>query len=756
VALLVGSLGAQPRIFQDTVQPHWFGNGSQFWYRRDLPQGAREFVRVDALSGRRQPAFDHQRVARSLGLLTAAAVDGKRLPFWGLRFEPGHVLLCGPTSWRLNLSSYQLVQAFGEWEPLPVLREVGPYATRRVPTRIQFVNQTGGEVKLFWLDAESQPQPHAQLAAGARLDQATFDGQDWVVEDVTTGGRLAVFRAIDGPAQAVIDCPPPRDPRLSPDGNWVLEVRDHNLWLRGRGEERALSRDGQAGDEYSEADLCWSPDSRKVLALRTRRAPREKYPRPGQEHDRASPRLFHVDSGQQFTPTEEWLPQPLALHSLRWSADSSRVTFVYQQRGHQVLRLLALDGNSGQVKCLIEERSPTFVCDSQKYFCHWLSDSEVLWMSERSGWNHLWLFDVTAGTPGRAMTAGPWVVQKVAEVDNARRQCWFWAGGIEAGRDPYYARYCRLDVDSGAVQVLTHEDGHHRVQVSPSGAYLVDTWSRVDRPPVTDLLRAGKGEKVCRLEEAPVSGRLPRSFVAKGRDGETDIYGVIYFPKKFQAGRKYPVVEHIYAGPHQFSTPKDFEGGQGLDQELADRGVIVVQCDGMGTPGRSKAFHDVCYKNLRDAGFPDRMAWIRAAAQRYPQMDLNRVGLYGSSAGGANAVAALLWHSDLYKVAVADCGNHDGRLDNLYWQEQWMGWPVGPEYAQNSNLTWANQLQGKLLLMVGDQDDKVDPDSTLLLAEALGKAAKPYELWVKKGGKHCLSGTKEGWLRLSDFLVKHL
>ncbi|MBT9582494.1 prolyl oligopeptidase family serine peptidase [bacterium] len=735
LALLRGTLWGQPQLW-----PHWLENGTQFWYRNDGAGGEREFVLVDAVQGWRRPAFDHARVARLLSRRSGQSYKARRLPFYGLRFEASQLMLCGPVSWRLNLTSYELVQAFGELESLPVLGEVASWATGTLPSRIQFVNRTGAEVQLAWLNSQGQPQNHAQLTAGEQLDQPTFEGQVWLVEHATTGARLACFQAAEGPARAIIDCPPSHDPRISPDGSFVVEVRDHNLWLRGRGQDRALSSDGRAGEEYAEADLRWSPDSHKLYALR------------GCDN----PQIFLLESGRQVTPDPALFVNPLALHSPRWSATSERVTFVYQERGHRVLRLLAVEAATGRVKCLIEESSPTFVCDSQNYFCHWLGDREVLWMSERSGWNHLWLFDGLEGLPKRAVTGGPWVVQKVAVVDEARRQVSFWAGAVEPGRDPYYAKYCRANLDEPGLMVLTHEDGDHQVLPSPNGAFLVDTWSRVDRAPVTDLLKANDGAKICRLEESRASGNRPRPFVAKGRDGETEIYGVIYFPRDVQKGRKYPVVEHIYASPDQFATPKSYQAGTVPDQRLADRGLIVVQCDGMGTWGRSKAFHDVCYKNLRDAGFADRKAWMLAAARRYPQMDLTRVGIYGSSAGGASAVAALLWHHDFYRVAVADCGNHDCSPANLDWMEQWMGWPIGPEYADNANLTWAARLQGKLLLMVGDQDDKVPPASTLHLAQALDIAGKPHELWVLKGGRHCVSETQEGWRRLTDFLVKNL
>ena len=763
LALALGGapLAAQSRVYKDTVRPHWLDNGTQFWYRNDLPQQRQQFVFVDASRGERRAAFDHRRVAQLLSRRSGKKVDPDRLPFAGLYYspdQPGSVLLCGSTCYRLKLNSYEMVEAFEERESLPTLAEPGAYATKTLPSRIRFVNRSASPIQLSWLNEENLPIAHSQLASGAQIDQPTFEGQYWVVEELASGAKLGVYQAIDTPAQAVVDAPP-RDPRRSPDRGWVVEVRNHNLWLRGPDSERPLSDDGREGDDYAEDELCWSPDSRKVLALRSRRVPPRvppDYPRPGQALDKPSLQLFHVDNGQHSEISDKQFPNPLALHSLRWSADSSRVTFVYQERGHQNLRLLAVDAHDSQVHCLIDEHSPTFVCDSQKYFCHWLGDSEVLWMSERSGWNHLWLYDAQGGHPKRAVTCGDWVVQRVTSVDEPRRLVYFLAGGIEPGLDPYQSLYCRASLDKDEIQVLTPGDGHHSVQSSPDGRFVLDTWSKVDRAPRTDLLNC-EGDNICRLEEAMVEpGPNPKPFAAAGRDGHTEIYGVIYFPQHLDLHRKYAVVEHIYAGPQQFSTPKAFQAQESREQSLADQGLIVVQCDGMGTSGRSKAFHDPCYKNLREAGFPDRKSWIVAASRRYPQMDLGRLGIYGSSAGGANAVAALIWNHDFYKVAVSDCGDHDLLRDNLYWVEQWMGWPVGPEYRENSNLGHAQSLQGDLLLLVAEHDDKVDPACSLELAQQLREAGKDFQMVVIPGAGHCTLTRPEGWRQASDFLRQKL
>jgi dipeptidyl aminopeptidase/acylaminoacyl peptidase len=346
-------------------------------------------------------------------------------------------------------------------------------------------------------------------------------------------------------------------------------------------------------------------------------------------------------------------------------------------------------------------------------------------------------------------------------VDEQSRQVWFTAGGIRPGEDPYHVHYCRANFDGTGLTVLTEGDGTHTVEFSPDRRFFVDTYSRVDLPPVHTLRRSDDGTLLCELERSDSSAllkagwRAPERFVAKGRDGETDIYGIIIRPTNFDAKRKYPVIEDIYAGPHDSFVPKSFRAYHKM-QSMAELGFVVVKIDGMGTSNRSKKFHDVCFKNLKDAGFPDRIAWMKAAAAKHPELDLSRVGVHGGSAGGQNSTGALLFHGDFYKVAVSDCGCHDNRMDKIWWNEQWMSWPIGPEYADNSNVTHAQNLTGKLMLFVGEMDENVDPASTMQLANALIKADKDFDLVVIPGAGHGSAEGKYGTRRRADFFVRNL
>jgi dipeptidyl aminopeptidase/acylaminoacyl peptidase len=358
--------------------------------------------------------------------------------------------------------------------------------------------------------------------------------------------------------------------------------------------------------------------------------------------------------------------------------------------------------------------------------------------------------------------AADWVVKGVEAVDAMSRRIWFRAVGVHSGQDPYHVHFGRVDFDGKNLVWLTTDDGTHEVQWSPDRKYYVDSWSRVDAEPAAVLRRSSDGAAITSLAVADITKleaagwKAPERFTAKGRDGKTDIWGIIHRPTNFDPKKKYPVIEYIYAGPHDHHVPKAFTP-YSRRQELVELGFIMVQIDGMGTNWRSKAFHDVCWKNLGDAGFPDRIAWIKAAAKAHPEIDLSKgVGIYGGSAGGQNTLGGMLFHREFYTVGVADCGCHDNRMDKIWWNEQWMGWPIGPHYAAQSNVTNAHKLQGKLMLVVGEMDRNVDPACTLQVVNALVKAGKDFDLVFLPGVGHGAAETPYGSRRRQDFFVRHL
>ena len=688
------------KVFLDSVDPHWTEDGDRFWYRQALPDGRQELVVVNPDACLRGNTFD----AKALGLALKHPLD------WIAQ----------------SLKNPSLVRIKSD----KITMRFDPESGRIEP---------------------GDPPPPDRPRRGRR-DRRSGSDED-------------------------------RPESTSPDGKYVVFLKDHDIYIREIADEAVtqLTEDGDEADAYRRP-LLWSPDSRHLLALKTSEgedrevyliesSPRDQvqpklhsydYRKPGDRLPITRPHLFDVEAKQEIEISTDRFENPWSTENFRWSEDSSRFTFLFNERGHQNLRLLAVEAESGEVSTLIDEHSDTFIDYSQKLYRHDVeSTDEIIWASERSGYNHLYLIDGTTGVVKNPITSGDWVVRGVDRVDEEKRQIWLRVLGIHPGQDPYYVHHARVDFDGSNFVILTGGDGTHEIAMSPDDRFLIDTYSRVDQPPITELRSAEDGSLIRELERADASAlidsdwRMPERFVAKGRDGVTDIYGVIFCPSNFDPSKKYPVIEQIYAGPQDYFVPKKFSAFHG-PQALAELGFILVQIDGMGTNWRSKAFHDVCWKDLADAGLPDRIAWLKAAAETRPFMDLDRVGIYGGSAGGQNALGGLLFHGDFYKVGVADCGCHDNRMDKIWWNEAWMGWPVGPEYAASSNVVNADKLTGKLMLTVGELDRNVDPASTMQVVDALIRADKDFDLIVFPGSGHGAGGSRYGRRRMQDFFVRHL
>ncbi len=571
-------------------------------------------------------------------------------------------------------------------------------------------------------------------------------------------------------------------PVKSPDGKWFAFIRENNVFMKdslGKNQVQ-LSFDGSVGEYYS-AELFWSPDSKKLAGTKVRaeiphyiyfvesspsdqlqpKLQKRYYPKAGDALPISSPALFDIVEKKQIEVDGTPFLNQFTLGNLEWRKDNRAFTFEFNQRGHQRFQVVEVNANSGICKVLIDEKSETFIDYSSKLSRHDVDDGrEIIWTSERDGWNHMYLYNGFGILTGQ-ITSGEWVVRDVVKVFDSTRQILFTASGRNQAEDPYFIHYYRVNFDGSDLKELTPILANHQAEFSTDYRFLTDNYSRVDMAP-TFVLRDGITGKILMIvEQSGISDllltgwKMPEVFSAKGRDGITDIWGMIYRPTSFDSTKKYPIIEYIYAGPHSSFVPKSFSASYRTYSALAELGFIVVQIDGMGTSNRSKAFHDVCWRNLKDAGFPDRILWIKAAAQKYSYMDTTRVGIFGGSAGGQSSTGALLFHPDFYKVAVSSCGCHDNRMDKIWWNEQWMGYPVGPWYADNSNVTNAHLLKGKLMLLVGELDDNVDPASTIQLCDALIKANKDFELVMLPGMNHT-GGGKYGERKRRDFFVKNL
>ena len=700
--------------------PVWQEGSDSFVYRKSV-EGGHEFELVDAVALTKQPAFDHAKLAAALSSASGESYKAETLPFLRFHFESGRAAIAfvvNGARWRCDLHAYTCAN-------------VGP------------------------------------LRSG--------DEDDYGYDDTPK---------------------PENDPEktvASPDGRWLAFVENYNIYVRSKdGKDKTdLSEDGSEGNYYALSTIVWSPNSKYIVAYRIRpgyrrlihyvdAAPPDQlqpeyptmvYPKPGDVLALPQPSLFDVAARRETRIDNSLFPNPFRLSSAAWWKDSRGFTFEYNQRGHQVYRVIEVNALTGEPRVLIDEQSRTFInyeplvmnqYDTGKRFRYDVDDGkEIIWASERDGWEHLYLINGKTGAVENQITKGEWVVRAVNHVDEQKRQIWFEASGMNAGEDPYFVHGYRINFDGAGLTPLTPAEADHHLEFSPDGKYYVDTWSRIDLAPTMALYRTEDNKQLMELEHTDI-GKLvaagwhaPESFVAKGRDGKTDIWGVIYRPAHFDEHKKYPVIEDIYAGPQGSFVPKTFSTRV---EPLTELGFVVVQIDGMGTNNRSRAFHDVAWHNLKDAGFPDRILWHKAVAAKYPWYDISRVGIFGTSAGGQSAMGALLFHPEFYKVAVSNSGCHDNRMDKIWWNEQWMGWPVGPQYSASSNVDNAWRLQGKLMLVMGMMDHNVDPSSTLQVVDRLIKANKTFDLLVVPEADH---GTRGPWTRytnrnLFDYFVRNI
>ncbi len=789
-------------VFRDSVEPNWFGEqDDQFWYRVRTGKESHQFILVDAETGARRLAFDHRQLSELLSEATGSEVDSTRLQLKSLTFssEPRSCRFqYGDKEWTFGLPAGPLQ----EGEPANTKSLGGLQGETRIVrsrgggerTPIRFENRLDQALRYFWVMPDGDLRLYGTVAAGQSEQVQTFDGHAWVLKD-DSGESLAAFVAKSSQELAVIDSETikPRKSRNrgqrpqrenSPDGKWRVEFLDDNVVVvdTENSDQTTVTENGSTDNSYG-GRVWWSPDSQYFVVMQTKpglqrtiniidstpgdsihsRLLTVPYAKPGDSVDHPAVVLFTLESDWKPRVIDDAMfSNPFDIRDVAWHDDGKTFSFLYNQRGHQVLRLITVEVDSATPRITIDETSDTFVCYSGKTFLHRIDASnELIWMSERSGWNHLYLIDAETGQVKNAITSGQWVVREVERVDEERRQIYLKESGMDPNQDPYHVHLIRVDFDGSNMVRLTAGDGNHRWRFSPDDRFLIDTYSRVDLPPITELRDANSGELICELERADASALLesgwqpPERFVAKGRDGETNIHGIIVRPTNFDPKKHYPILEEIYAGPHSSFVPKDF-GTHSHLFSMAELGFIVVKIDGMGTSNRSKAFHDVCWKNVADSGFPDRIAWIKAAAKGRSEMDLTRVGIWGGSAGGQSAMRALIAHGDFYRAAVADCGCHDNRVDKIWWNEQWMGWPIGPHYEEQSNVTQAHRLQGDLMLIWGELDRNVDPASTMQVIDALVRADKDFEQLIIPGSGHGAAGHPYAKRRQADFFIRKL
>jgi dipeptidyl-peptidase 4 len=598
----------------------------------------------------------------------------------------------------------------------------------------------------------------------------------------------------------------------SPDGKRTAFVKNYNLWARdiASGKEKQLTTDGVKDFAYATNNagwtksdrpiLLWSPDSKKIAtfqhdgrkvgemylvstAVGHPELQAWKYPLPGDEHIFTIHRVvIDVDAGRVTRlridpdPHRSTLCDHITCRGgsdwpdVHWSPDSEQLAFVSTSRDHQNTGLRVAHAATGEVRRVLDEKVETFF-ESGNGRVNWrvlFATSEVLWFSQQDNWGQLYLRDLNTGQLKNRITSGEGNVTQVLRIDEKARIIYFQAVGKEKGRDPYFTHLYRIGMDGKSQVLLTPEDANHEITLSESGRYFVDSYSKPDVPPVA-VVRDLDGKLIQTLETADVSklkaiGWKPATpITVKGRDGKTDLYGLMYTPTNLDETKKYPIVNQVYPGPQTGSVgSRSFSATRGDTQALAELGFIVVQIDGMGTPWRSKKFHEAYFGNMIDNTIPDQVAGMKQLAQKYPYIDISRAGIWGHSGGGYATAAAMFTHPDFFSVGISESGNHDNRVYEDDWAEKWSGLlkknPDGTSnYDSQATWTYAKNLKGKLLLAHGTLDSNVPPNNTLLVVDALIKANKDFDLIMFPNAGHGFGAAGNYMMRRRwDYFVKHL
>ena len=708
------------------IRPNFLDDG-RFWYRNTLADG-QEFVMVDPGERTRERAFNHERLARGISAVTGETVDPLNLPF----------------------TTFQVVR-------------------------------NGGAIEFRVGDTGLTCELRAYICEEAEVGVPP-----------TPMGRTRSLQV------------------TSPDGTRAAFIRDYNLWVRelATGLETQLTTDGVEDFGYATNNagwtkgdnpvLLWSPDSRKIATFqhdargvgmmyltstKVGHAELEAWRGPLPEDTvifRIERVVIHLDGPE---PRVVRLQMPPDQHrsticdhifcggtfaDVEWATDGSQLAFVSSSRDHKEATLRVADPETGVVRDVLEERVETFFESGVNMInWHFLPESnEVIWWSERTDWGHLYLYDLTTGQLKHEITNGDWLVRQLRYIDRENRVLYFTGSGREPG-DPYFEYFYSVSMDGGDVRLLTPDSANHTITLSPNNDYFVDSWSTPVDPGAT-VVRDLRGRERVPLETGDVSRLVaygwvpPTPFVVKARDGVTDLYGLLYRPTTFDSGKKYPVINYLYPGPQSGSVgSRSFNPARRDHQAIAELGFVVVELDAMGTPGRSKSFHEIYYGNMGDNGLPDQITGIQQLAQRNPWMDIDRVGIWGHSGGGFASTSGILRHPDFYKVAVSQAGNHDNRNYEDDWGEKWQGLlKVNPDgttnYDNQANELVAGNLKGKLLLAHGTMDNNVPPSNTLLVVDALIAANKDFDLILLPNRGHGFGNEPYMVRRRWDYFVKNL
>ena len=714
-------------VYGTDVSPNWM-EGGRFWYRSAIPRGT-EFIMVDPARGTRNPAFDHERLARALSGATGNRYEAFGLPFRTFRLiADGHSITFDmeQTTYTCDIRAYTCRASGDAPDPGSAMM------TRFGPTVVSPDGSMEAFIRNFNLWVR-------HLETGKET-QLTTDG----VEDFGYATNNAGWTKSDRPVVL-----------WSPESDRIATFQ-HDA--RGVGEMYLVT----TGVGHPELEAWKYPMPEDSLIFRIHRVVIHL--------EEGGPRMvrLRMPPDQHRSTITDHIVCDASFCDVEWAPDGSRLAFVSSSRDHRDATLRVADPETGEVRDLLHEHEDTFF-ESGYNQVSWrfLPDSdEVIWYSQRTDWGHLYLYDLETGEMKNPITTGDWKVWQLLHVDEDARRVYFIGAGREPG-DPYFQYLYSASMDGGDVRLLTPDSANHSITFSPDHRYVVDSWSTFLDPGET-VLRDMEGREILHIETGDISAleaygwQPPMPFTVKARDGITDLYGVLFRPSHFDPAYQYPVVNYLYPGPQSGSVgSRSFTPAHRDHQSLAELGFVVVALDAMGTPGRSHSFQAAYYGRMGDNGLPDQVGGIKQLAERYPWMDINRVGIWGHSGGGFASTAGILRYPDFYKVAVSQAGNHDNRNYEDDWGEKWQGLlevfaDGSTSYDNQANQLLAENLKGKLLLAHGTMDSNVPPYNTLVVVDALIEANKDFDLILITNRRHGFGNEPYMMRRRWDYFVKNL
>lgn len=695
------------KAFNLYIQAHWFPDSSGVWYIHHSPE-TKKYLQVSLPDKIKSDLFDHKKLAAVLSDSLGSEIDSNKLPLTRIEYKSPTELLIGTEkhSYILNTDNYSL----------------------QVTPKKKEVNQNEkSSPDSSWIAYSEDFNLFIKSADGKLVKQLSSSGKEGY-EYASWYGWYDIMEGENGVR------PEHFNVSWSEDSEWIhANICDLRI----------------AQKMYL---LDWSVDTlyRPRLLSYYRGSPGDT------TMVYTEPVFFHVPSGKEIKPD---LPRSTHINEIQveWSANPGKVYLTRFSRGYQNLNMYSFNLETEKLQTIYTESSTSNIDNFSHSFAE--ESGLMFFLSEKSGWRQLYSLDLESHNEKR-ITDGDFYVNGIEHMDEDKQKIYFLASGKEEGRNPYYQNLYSVSFDGKDLKLLTEEDCHHRISISPDGDYFIDNFSTVNVETTTALRELESGKIISELGHADVQmlegWSPPEIFTALARDGKTTLYGAIWKPTNFNSEKKYPIIELSYTGPHTQLFPKDFSQAFQL-QSYAELGFVAIVVDGLGSSGRSKEFHNYSYKNL-GGNLEDHVGAIRQLGKQYSWMDTTRIGIFGHSAGGYDAAHALLAYPDFYKVAVASSADHDHRMEKAWWPEMYMGWPVDSAYHLQSNITMAGNLKGKLLITHGGIDENVNPSATFKLAEALIKADKQFDMLILPSQRHGYLGahqkyfTKTRW----NYFVKHL